>query len=390
VVAVAQPACDSGPAEGRRRKRPGRFEIALAAAVLSLAAIGTAAVHRLAPWIPPAYLGGLAAAPMALWWLARWAHLPRRWSWPGIALATLALVALLPVPWMRVPPDRAPGMAWRLDGRLEIDGVVVDPPGRWYWLTAGRPPIVAELVGGWLSGDDVAKNMLGGSQAGRPAVAEPAAASTGLRRAGWQLPMGITVEAYGPTDSTLPERVIVDAINGHTVSTRASWEAATAALGERNTFSDKDGSRHAFVGRRFPYRHVDLIDTPRGDLDVVVGGRLGRTALGSWFRKLSLGSSHGLIVALAAYAYASGEDLAAGRTVAATGKIRYDGRVGWIGGLRAKAHAARDVGADILLFPAGQDALLSGFDSGSMQLCPVLTLDDAIDALARSAEGGDC
>jgi hypothetical protein len=183
---------------------------------------------------------------------------------------------------------------------------------------------------------------------------------------------------------------VVDTVNGHIVSTRASWDAATATLSERNRFTDKHGITYEFAGHELPYRRVDVIDTPRGDLEVAIGGRLARTLPGSWVRQLSLGSSHGLIVALVSYAYASGDDLAAGRTIAATGKIRGDGRVGWIGGLGAKAAAARDIGADVLVFPAGQDVLLHGFDPGAMRLCPVGSLDEAIDALARSAGDGAC
>ena len=295
---------------------------------------------------------------------------------------TLAFVTLLPVPWMRVPPDHAPGTAWRLDGRLVIDGVVIDPPGDWYWLTAGRPPIVAEVVRGRLiDNDDAAMNMLGGRRANRPAVVEPAAAAAGLRRAGWPVDMGITVEASEPLSGDVPTRVVVSTVNGHTVSTRTAWDAATAALGERNTFTDAYGTSYEFAGHELPYRRVDVIDIPRGDLDVAIGGRLARTIAGAWVRQLSLGSSHGLIVALVSYAHASGDDLAAGRTIAATGKIRSDGRVGSIGGLETKAAAARDVGADVLVFPAGQRALLERFDPGAMRLCPVKSLDEAIEAL---------
>jgi hypothetical protein len=303
----------------------------------------------------------------------------------------LGFVALLPVPWMRMPPDRGPGTAWRLDGRLVIDGVVVDPPGAWYWLTAGRPPLVAEVVRGWLVGDeDVAKNMLGGRRSSRPAVAEPAAAAAGLRRAGWPVGGGVTVEVSDPVTGDLPRRVVVETVNGRSVSTRAAWKAVTAVLRGRNTFTDAHGVTFAFAGSEWPYRHVDLVDKPRDGLEVAIGGPLARTLPGAWVRQLSLGSSHGLIVALASYAYASGEDFAAGRTVAATGKIRGDGDVGTIGGLAAKAAAARDVGADVLLFPAGQAALLDGFDPGAMQLCPVGSLDDAIAALNRSQGGRQC
>jgi PDZ domain-containing protein len=87
------------------------------------------------------------------------------------------------------------------------------------------------------------------------------------------------------------------------------------------------------------------------------------------------------MVALVSYAHASGEDLARGRAVAGTGRIRGDGVVGRIGGLWAKATAARDVGADVLLFPALQAEDLDGFDPGPMRLVPVVSLTEAVAAL---------
>ena len=47
----------------------------------------------------------------------------------------------------------------------------------------------------------------------------------------------------------------------------------------------------------------------------------------------------------------------------------------------AKATAARDVGADVMLFPAAQAEQLAGFDAGSMRLMPVASLDEAIAVL---------
>ena len=76
-----------------------------------------------------------------------------------------------------------------------------------------------------------------------------------------------------------------------------------------------------------------------------------------------------------------GRDLARGRSIAGTGGIRGDGSVDRIGGLRAKAAAARDAGADVLLYPAEQSRVLDGFAAGSMRLLPVASLDDAITAL---------
>jgi PDZ domain-containing protein len=93
------------------------------------------------------------------------------------------------------------------------------------------------------------------------------------------------------------------------------------------------------------------------------------------------------MVALVAYTYASGDQIGRGLAVAGTGTIRSNGEVGSIRGLVAKAGAARDAGADVLLFPAAQQNELTGFDAGRMVLLPVSTIDEAIAALrARYAE----
>jgi PDZ domain-containing protein len=105
----------------------------------------------------------------------------------------------------------------------------------------------------------------------------------------------------------------------------------------------------------------------------------------TWYRNLSLGTSHGLMVALVSFASESSVDLAAGRSIAGTGGINDDGTVRSIGDLPAKARAARQIGADILLFPAVQRSELAGFESGAMQLVPVTTLEEAVAALAASS-----
>jgi Lon protease (S16) C-terminal proteolytic domain len=348
-----------------------------------LALIGALAVHHRFTWIPLPYLGALIVLPVVAWRVARWPRAPRPVRWTGAALGVLTFVALCPVPWMRAQLDNPPGSAWRLDGRLLINGTTVDPPGSWYWLTAGRPPIVAEVVRGWFSSDERAPtSMRGGRRVLRPAVTEPAAAAVGLRRAGWTIDESVIVEASDPTEAGLPAKTVVVTINDVELTTRDRWYQAVEGLGGWGTFTTADGTTFEFEGSRLPFRHVDVVDEPDArTLDVAVGGRLARTWPGSWFRDLALGSSHGLMVALVSYAYASGDDLAGGRAIAGTGIIRYDGSVGSIGGLRSKATAARDVGADVLLFPAQQASQLEGFDPGAMQLIPVTTLDEAIAAL---------
>lgn len=120
-------------------------------------------------------------------------------------------------------------------------------------------------------------------------------------------------------------------------------------------------------------------------VDAVIGGH---GPPYSWFRKLSMGSSHGMMVGLVTYAATSREDLAAGRHVAGTGRLFRDGTVGGIGGLEAKVSGARRAGVDVLLVPAVQRDELEGIDLGDMHVLGVSSLDDAIVQLRATRDGG--
>ena len=237
----------------------------------------------------------------------------------GRRLVVLALVvALLPVPWQHRGDSRV-GIAWGMDNRLVLAGERLDPPGRWSWLTAGRPPLVGELV--WQRAqtvfDDarppIVRDLRHGDATIRPVHVEPSAAAVGLAAAGLA--------------DRLPDGELVP---------------ADAVLG----------------GEGPPY---------------------------SWFRRLSMGASHGLMVGLVTFAGVTDEDLAAGRHVAGTGTLAPDGSVGTIGGLVAKAIGARRAGVDVLLVPAAQVDELADVELGSMQVLGVSSLDDAIVRLRATA-----
>lgn len=353
---------------------------------VACAVAGAIVVHLAVPWIPGWYLAALIGLPVVFWWSVRSRRLGAWRRGAGVSLAGLGFVALCPVPWMKAALTDPPGTAWPLDGQLSIAGVAVDPPGSWYWLTAGRPPVVAEVVRSWIVGHDDPVNMHGGRRAQRPEYAEPAAAFVGLRRAGWRIDVDVVVEVSEPIVADLPGRALLAAINGSSLTDRGSWDRAVAALVAHNTVTTTAGESFAFDGSVMPFRRVDVIERPVGGVDIAIGGRWADVPPVSWFRDLSVGSSHGLMVALVSYVHASGVDLADGRTIAGTGGIRPDGTVRRIGDLRSKATAARDIGADVMLFPASQASDLDGFDPGSMQLVPVATIDEAIKALrARTA-----
>ena len=305
----------------------------------------------------------------------RWSRATRRW-------VLVLLVVLLPVPWMHVVDADPPGQSWRLDGRLLVEGEPVAPPGRWSWLTVGRPPVLIEVVRDRVvEGPELARDLRRAPASSRPALNEPAAAAVGLAHAGLDIDMAVVVEAIGPLEPGLPDRVIVERLNGVRLTDRAAWRRARAQPPRNVTFATTDGRTFRGPGPRLPYERVNVVDVAPRDLDAAVIGQLGRVAPVRWFRSLALGRSHGMMVALMTYADASGEDLAAGRHVAGTGGINGEGTVTRISGLPAKARAARRAGADVLVYPAVQHDELAGFDPGGMELIGVLTLTEAIEQL---------
>lgn len=321
-------------------------------------------------------------------WLRRF----RRWlSVPKalvLGIVGALLIAGLPVPWLHVVDDDPPGWAWRLDGRMVVDGEVMDPAGRWSWLTVGRPPLLYETVRDAVTGtEDRARDMRVGTPGSRPAQSEPLAAAIGLRAAGLEVPLGVFVEVAEPRYDWLPETAVITHVNGIGFASRAELELALdlAVEGEERsmTFTTAAGDSYNAPGAELPYDHVRILDLAPQGLDAGIGGRWSQIAPVAWFRSLSLGSSHGMMVALLTYAHVAEPDLAAGRHIAGTGGVQWDGTVSSIGGLPAKAAAARRAGADVLLFPAAQADELTDFDPRGMELVPVGSLAEAIRYLSE-------
>lgn len=317
----------------------------------------------------------------------------------------LVVVLALPVPWLHVVGENPVSHAWKLDGRLFIDGESVDPDGRWSWLAIGRPPVVAEVLRDRVFGTDAPPaDMRRGPLVQAPALSEPAAVAVGLRAAGHEVPMRLLVEVREPRLPGIPESAVVTQIRGVSVTDREGWDAylggtlpsSGASHAPDGTgppehdpaaptirFTTRSGETFEVPGDELPYDRVHVLDLAPVGLDAGIAPPWARIGPVRWFRGLSLGSSHGMMVALMTYADAADHDLAQTRHIAGTGGIRGDGTVTRIGGLEAKARAAKRQGVDVLLFPASQAEDLAGFDPGGMTLVPITTLDEAIAALDR-------
>ncbi|MFD5078430.1 S16 family serine protease [Streptomyces sp. NPDC058371] len=77
----------------------------------------------------------------------------------------------------------------------------------------------------------------------------------------------------------------------------------------------------------------------------------------------------------------SGGDLTGGRTIAGTGTIDPDGKVGAVGGVALKTQAARRDGATVFLVPKAECSDAKSELPKGLRLIPVTTLKGAVDAL---------
>lgn len=114
-----------------------------------------------------------------------------------------------------------------------------------------------------------------------------------------------------------------------------------------------------------------LIETRDLEIDLPFEIRFKKTDIG--------GPSAGLAYALAIFDMIEEDDIARGRTIAATGTIQMDGDVGPIGGLPQKAEAAEEAGSDIFFGPVEQ---IGSLEEGELILRGVDDLQEAIAALA--------
>ncbi|MEE1739473.1 hypothetical protein PUR49_23605 [Streptomyces sp. BE147] len=84
----------------------------------------------------------------------------------------------------------------------------------------------------------------------------------------------------------------------------------------------------------------------------------------------------------------SGGDLTGGRSIAGTGTISADGKVGAVGGVSLKTQAAHRDGATVFLVPEDECKQGEAERPEGLRLIPVTTLKGAVDSLRSLEQGG--
>ena len=317
-----------------------------------------------------------------------------------IAAWGLLAVVVVAAGWLRLPyygegpgPSREIAPLIRIDGaeRYDSGGTFVMTTVRWYQLT----PLSALRV--WLddawrirSRDEIYPPGVDRDVEERRAVSEMDQSQLHATYVVLSRLSGYPDEAKGrgvlvestypgcPADGRLYPGDLVMSIDGEPV---ASSESLTATLGEMR------------VGVAFTVR-IEVADEVR-EVELrrerCIEERT-RAYVGAGFvdafpfdvqmeNQEVGGPSAGLMFALGLYDLLTPGDLTAGHTIAGTGALGLDGSVGPIGGIAEKAIAAERSGASIFLVPADNMDEVAGMGVGDLQLVPVATFDDALEAL---------
>ena len=181
-----------------------------------------------------------------------------------------------------------------------------------------------------------------------------------------------------PADGKLHAGDLIVSIDNHPVVTEqdASSLLSAAKVGDPLTFEVRAGGQTHDIavakgtcpGADRPLLGISLIDAFPFSVNISSGDISGPSA--------------GLMFALGLYDALTPGDLTQSRTIAGTGTIGLDGKVGPIGGITDKVVAAERVGATVFLVPKDNMADLKGVNTGDMKLIPVGTFQEAVDALS--------
>lgn len=318
-------------------------------------------------------------------------------------VALAAVVSLVPVPFVSWSAGATVNLFEPVDGqpRVDIAGVDTFPTTGQLRLTTvsvtradSQLTLPEALLSYWLSAREVlprdavfpagaSVDEIRAREVQMMDNSQSAAVASALRAAGEKVveyPMVVGVSNGGPSDGVLKPGDFILRVDNKAVGTT---DAVRRAI---NQHAVGDAIVFAIVrDRRQSNQTVKSVASNANPSTPVVGINL--TSGYSYAPTVSFrispdigGPSAGLIFALAVYDQVTAEDLIAGRSVAGTGTITGDGRVGPIGGIQEKIAGAEAAGARIFLVPAANCADAAPLSS-AVRLIQVASLAEAVSAL---------
>jgi len=317
-----------------------------------------------------------------------------------------ALASLIRVPYYSL----APGSAISLTDLVAVEsGKTYPPKGEVFLTTVSlKRSTVLEAVRGWLDPSiavrpkdeilppDVSSEELRKFNLELMADSKQTATTVVFELLGYDVRSGngaeiVAVVDGSPADGTLKEGEVIVAVDGRPAS--LSDEAVTL-IGEHQPgdlvnleIAPADGGPHRavelslarheddparpFVGVQLQTKDFDLHFPFQVDIE---SQRIG-------------GPSAGLAFTLSVLDVLTEGELTGGQTVAVTGSIAFDGRVGPVGGVAQKAVAVRRAGIDVFLVPSHEYDLAKRYAGDGVQVEKVDTVQDALRILTDL--GGD-
>lgn len=342
------------------------------------------------------------------------------WIALAVAFLLLGVLALAPSPYVVQQPgpvfDTLGTVPVGEDGEevpmIEIDGAeTFDTEGSLDMLTVsvvGTPdqrPTWFEVATAWF---DVSKAVLPIESVYPPGVtsdqreeenqtlmtdSQQTAVAAALRSLGYDIGQQVTIADIpegAPADGVLEVGDVIEQANGEPVTDVAALRAVIADNGASRPVSFdilRDGEPLS----------VDVTPAEQtlddGSSSVAVGVIASSTYDFPFDVSIQIenvgGPSAGMMFALGITDKLTEGSLGDGRTVAGTGTIDDAGAVGPIGGIRQKLYGARDAGAELFLAPASNCDEVVGHVPDGLDVYAVATLDEALDVLETTGEGGD-
>ncbi|MGI5951579.1 MAG: PDZ domain-containing protein [Brooklawnia sp.] len=326
----------------------------------------------------------------------------------ALFIVLLALISLIPVPFVSWTPGAATDLLGEADGSpvLQISGApTYQTEGQLYLTTVAvtrqeaRMTLPQALLAYVLPAQMVVPRDVV-YPIGRPATQQQAADAqrmalsqrdavvAALVEAGipvTPLPLVTQVSSSGPAYGKVEVGDLVTSIDGAVVERRSEIAEAITQL-EPGTV--------VRLGLLRQNNEFDVQVTTVASQDDPTVARLGIEFENSYQHSVDVefaldpdlvGTSGGLAFAVAVYDSLTPGSLIDGRNIAATGVISASGEVGSVGALRQKIRGAEDAGADIMLVPANNCSDAEGFNT-SLTLVKVTKLTDAVASLEALAD----